>query len=330
MPTISKKQYEDYERLCHDRKNGRLLTPDGLRLICSANGYDAEAIGKHFLELLQNITQDVASPRPEHTSATKAPGTVDHRSDPDFIYRISEFLSAKGLRNESAIDNSITARKNGKQFPLSEHIRGLIYSLLTNQVPWKRIVPHLSEVDRIFMSYDAEAILAKPGSYFEGELRKIRCGNRKTKAQMTALHDNIYVFEWIVEDYGSMDSFVTSAPAHDIVAALSSSKSKYKLMQVGEALAWEYIRNVGVDGAKPDLHLRRFFGNKRMGLSKREIASVPEVLDTVNELSEITGLTKATIDNLIWSYCADGFGEICTATPHCQECVIRQYCHYHD
>ena len=182
MPTISKKQYEDYERLCHDRKNGRLLTPDGLRLICSANGYDAEAIGKHFLELLQNITQDVASPRPEHTSATKAPGTVDHRSDPDFIYRISEFLSAKGLRNESAIDNSITARKNGKQFPLSEHIRGLIYSLLTNQVPWKRIVPHLSEVDRIFMSYDAEAILAKPGSYFEGELRKIRCGNRKTKA----------------------------------------------------------------------------------------------------------------------------------------------------
>ena len=36
MPTITKKQLEDYEQLCRDRNNGRLLTPDGLRLICEA------------------------------------------------------------------------------------------------------------------------------------------------------------------------------------------------------------------------------------------------------------------------------------------------------
>ena len=59
MPTISKKQLEDYERLCHDRNNGRLLTPDGLRVICSANDYDAEAIGKYFLELLPKVTKEV-------------------------------------------------------------------------------------------------------------------------------------------------------------------------------------------------------------------------------------------------------------------------------
>ena len=39
----------------------------------------------------------------------------------------------------------------------------------------------------------------------------------------------------------------------------------YKLHQVGEALAWEYIRNVGIDGAKPDTHIRRFLGSNRMG-----------------------------------------------------------------
>ena len=39
----------------------------------------------------------------------------------------------------------------------------------------------------------------------------------------------------------------------------------YKLHQVGEALAWEYIRNVGIDGAKPDTHIRRFLGSDRMG-----------------------------------------------------------------
>ena len=52
MPTISKEQLADYERLCHDRTFVRLLTPDGLRFICEANGFEAEAIGRHFLEVL--------------------------------------------------------------------------------------------------------------------------------------------------------------------------------------------------------------------------------------------------------------------------------------
>ena len=45
MPTITKKQLEEYEQLCRDRDNGRLLTPDGLRFICEANKLDPEAIG---------------------------------------------------------------------------------------------------------------------------------------------------------------------------------------------------------------------------------------------------------------------------------------------
>lgn len=34
MPTITKKQLEDYEQLRKERDNGRLLPPDGLRFIC--------------------------------------------------------------------------------------------------------------------------------------------------------------------------------------------------------------------------------------------------------------------------------------------------------
>ena len=49
---MTQKQIKDYQQLCHDRDNGRLLTPDGLRFICAANNYDPEAIGKHFIEVL--------------------------------------------------------------------------------------------------------------------------------------------------------------------------------------------------------------------------------------------------------------------------------------
>ena len=49
MPTITKKQLEDYNKLCEDRTYGRILTPDGLRMICEANNYDPEAIGTVFI-----------------------------------------------------------------------------------------------------------------------------------------------------------------------------------------------------------------------------------------------------------------------------------------
>lgn len=54
---LTQKQIADYEQLCRDRNNGRLLTPDGLRFICEANGYDPEAIGRHFLEVLAKMGQ---------------------------------------------------------------------------------------------------------------------------------------------------------------------------------------------------------------------------------------------------------------------------------
>ena len=248
-----------------------------------------------------------------------------YADDAAFLFYIKDYLESKGLRSKPAFD-ALEARKGGKKFTLSEHIRGLIYSLLSNQTPWVRIEPHLHEVDAVFFNYDVNLIRSKSGSYFENALFQLKCGNRKTSAQMYGLHDNIATFERLSSTYGSMDAFVTSAPAHEIVKLLSWSGSEYKLHQVGEALAWEYLRNVGIDGAKPDLHMRRFFGCSRLGVSQNESASAQEVIDRVSELSKETGLSMAAIDNLIWSFCADGYGEICTAKPSCSKCVIRRYC----
>ena len=55
MPTISKKELEDYRQLCKARDNGRILTPDGLRVICEGLNRDTEAIGKHMLEVLARM-----------------------------------------------------------------------------------------------------------------------------------------------------------------------------------------------------------------------------------------------------------------------------------
>ena len=57
MHQLTNKQYEEYQRLCHARDHGRMLTSDGLRLICAGFDYDPEAIGKHMLETLETLAK---------------------------------------------------------------------------------------------------------------------------------------------------------------------------------------------------------------------------------------------------------------------------------
>lgn len=252
-------------------------------------------------------------------------GEVKEKENFEWIYIIREWLSNKQIY-ESTVEENVIARKKGKEYSLSDHLQGLIYSLLSNQRPWSRIVPHLSEIDSIFYNYDVDRVKSTDGDFFANEICRIKCGNRNIASQMRNINKNIETMEKIEQDYGSMDAFVTSASVYEVVKSLSAYNSKYKLHNVGEPLAWEYLRNVGIDGAKPDVHLCRFFGGNRMGKGNHSPASMREVYETVLRISKNTGLSMALIDSLVWNYCAEGYGEVCTANPKCTQCPIRAFC----
>lgn len=242
----------------------------------------------------------------------------------NYLFIIRDFLDSKGLRYESTLNQ----RKEGKKYSICEHIRALIYATLTNQTKWHRIESHLMEIDELFLNYDPVILKSTSGEYFADKLFELKCGNISTTSQMNALSYNINVLESIEKEYGSLDLFVLSSPAYEIVQILSKKNSKYKLKMLGEALAWEYLRNVGIDGAKPDVHLCRFFSGSRMGHGNHTPATTREVYNSVFELSKATDLSMTIIDNYIWSYCADGYGEVCTSVPRCSICEIRQQCNY--
>ena len=226
------------------------------------------------------------------------------------ILLMRDYLTANCLQYNDTIHVMVAERKAGKQFSFEEHIAALVYAQLTNQTKWNRIVPHLAEIDALFFHYDPLEIKKHSCSYFADGIFALKCGNISTKAQMNSLHKNIATMEAIAKEYGSMDAFVTSAPAQRIVELLSAGKSKYKIAMLGEALAWEYIRNVGIDGCKPDTHLRRFLGSDRMGNASGSIATTDETIRQIEELSAEINLPLSSIDNIIWSYCADGYGEV--------------------
>lgn len=223
----------------------------------------------------------------------------------------------------------IQQRSEGKCFSMSEHIRALIYSQLSNNRPWMQIEANIDRIDEIFFHYDKERILNTSSDYFVEEIQSIKCGNRGIRKQMDALHNNIHKFERIEQEFGSLDHFVTSGTPIEIADLLANSL-KYKLSTLGLALAMEYLRNVGIDATKPDTHIRRVLGSKRLGYSQKEIAGEIEVIEIIDTISSETGYLPSRIDAILWLFCSDDNGMICTENPHCDQCRLKgKQCNWH-
>lgn len=58
MKQITNKEFEAYERYKADQLHGRILTPDGLRVVCAGLDNDPEKIGKHMLEMLAKFKNE--------------------------------------------------------------------------------------------------------------------------------------------------------------------------------------------------------------------------------------------------------------------------------
>lgn len=58
MKQISNKEYEKYQKYQTDVLHSRILTPDGLRIICAWLDNDPEKIGIHMLEMLAKFRSE--------------------------------------------------------------------------------------------------------------------------------------------------------------------------------------------------------------------------------------------------------------------------------
>ncbi|MBS5825388.1 MAG: hypothetical protein KID00_16355 [Clostridium argentinense] len=203
----------------------------------------------------------------------------------------------------------------------------MIYSLLTNQRPWYQVVPRLKEIDRLFFFYDYKEILSHNEQYFIKGIKEIKCGNISLNKQMSCLHENIHKLLKIQEEYKMLDNFVTSAPPIEIAIKLSKDP-QYKIKCMGIALALEYLRNVGINEIKPDVHIKRILSAKRLGICSSEEPTEQEALDAVAFLSQETDYSVAEIDAYLWLFCAKGYLEICGANPKCMNCPVLRECNF--
>ena len=58
MKQITNKEYEEWRQDQTDVLHGRILTPDGLRIICAGLDNDPEKIGIHMREMLAKFRSE--------------------------------------------------------------------------------------------------------------------------------------------------------------------------------------------------------------------------------------------------------------------------------
>ncbi len=238
---------------------------------------------------------------------------------------LDNYLKDKVQDIDMSILEAVEARKNGKVFSFKEHLKGFIYAQLSALVSWKRIKDNQPDLNIIFCGFEKEKLKQKPAEELIEEIRTLKCYSPyTTKNQMNSLKANIETFERIEQKYSSLDKFITHSTPSNIIKLLADSNSTFKLKYAGVAIICEYVRNVGIDIIKPDVHIKRIAAADRLNLVTAK--SDYKIIEEFRKLSNETGISQVKMDYLLWNYCAKGYGEICTATPKCNECVIRIFC----
>ena len=249
-------------------------------------------------------------------------------------------VQAKKLWENTYIKKQIDKRENGGTFTIQDHIRAMVYSMLTSGASWNRVEPSIDIetgrvllIDEIFYQYDVDTLLNTDPMDLVERVKQHKLGTQYIKNQMVSLiGTNIGKLQSLEKEYGSIDNFYqksidTDPTLKTLVKELSAENKPHKFLQLGEALTAEYLRNVGYDISKPDRHICRILGSKNLGCSDSEITSINEAFDIVAEIAKVLGKHTAEVDYILWSYCANGYGEICTVNkPNCDICVGKENC----
>jgi endonuclease III len=225
--------------------------------------------------------------------------------------------------------DAVNRRAEGYLFSIDDHIGAMILSMLSNQRPWEPIARNMGKLEEIFCKYNHKKLEKTNPHELVYKVKSIQCGNRAINKQMESLKHNIGVFKKIEAQHDSIDMFITKYEPEKVAKILSDFGSPYKLKQIGYPLAMEYLKNVGVIGMKPDVHICRICGPERLKIFS-SINNLDKIAESFKKFARDTGYSITYLDNLFWIFGAKNYGYICSSKPNCIEsnCQLKEYCNY--
>lgn len=124
-------------------------------------------------------------------------------------------LQEKKLWENTFIKHQIDRRNNGGSFSIQDHIRAMVYSMLSSGISWQRMESNIDKdtgkiipIDEIFHQYNVEKLLQCNPEELRDKIKKFHCASQYTLKQMTALlEENIEKLLSFENEHGSIDNF---------------------------------------------------------------------------------------------------------------------------
>ncbi|MBS5343807.1 MAG: hypothetical protein KHX91_04495 [Clostridium sp.] len=147
-------------------------------------------------------------------SINQAAETVKHMED-DLRQKFLENGQEIKLWENTHIKHQIDRRENGDVFSLRDHIRAMVYSMLSSESPWERMensidieTGRIIPLDELFHQYDAEYLLqCEPNQLTEG-IKKLGYAGRFTEKQIKVLLEtNIKKLREFEKQCGNVDVY---------------------------------------------------------------------------------------------------------------------------
>jgi len=152
----------------------------------------------------------------------------------------------------------------------------------------------------------------------------------KNTRKIKATADNAKKITEIQRSYGSFANYIESFKDPLLLAGEMAEKFDY----LGRETVWDYLKGIGFEAIKPDVHVRRILFRLGLITSKESSPEITkEVFEIAEKMSELAGERLGVIDAVIWFYGADRPKEIkkpiCGKNPLCSECYLTEFCKYY-
>jgi hypothetical protein len=222
--------------------------------------------------------------------------------------------------------SAVEDREKGYTFSEHEVFQGIVKAVLSNSTDWSKIERVLPELNALFRDFDLHYYASLDGqqinSHFIPWFIQRRAGSMTMRRDLTNLIETARKLLFFGEQTGSLHQFFASLLNRvagrpiNLVCAIGTPNSPYKLPALGIPIAAEAMKNIGYDVAKPDRHINRATGSLRLvwfsswpdcSGYKPPTATQPELITVMNVIANFArtvGERISFLDNAIWLLCA--------------------------
>ena len=235
-------------------------------------------------------------------------------------------LKTISINNNFMIE--ITDRRTrvfNKNLPDSYFFEDLVRDIHNAGMKAKVVTSKLPHIKKAFSNFDINQVADYTDEDFERLLNNPNIIHHRRK--LNDCITNARTMRDLSKQYGSFGEFLDQHK--DNFEELKERILGFR--SVGNAVALDYLKDIGMDFIKPDIHVLRIFS--RLGLISSE-NEFNEAILVAEAFKKATNERLSVIDAVFWMYGGGGDGHLQKAicnknNPLCGECPVTKYCLYY-